>query len=425
MCSQNDKQGFCGKPLPSPRKIYEYLNEHVVGQEYAKKVLSVAVYNHYKRINNNLPIQTLQMRTNIKPTIYDTRFMDSGGKQNTSSQSTPKSTVLDSKQHQLKLVKSNIMMLGPTGSGKTLLAQTIAQYLNVPFAICDCSSLTQSGYYGADVDSIIAKLLQHAHFVVEHAQMGIIFLDEVDKIKAVATKERDVAGEGVQQELLQLLEGKIVNFQSNKYMYNFNVQDKTVDTTDILFIASGAYSGLDRLIAQRKLKKGIGAASTAKNPNDILADITNMTLLIERNNKDEDMLQQVEIKDFVDFGMIPEFIGRFPVLVPFRSLDRDMLARILTEPKNAIIPQYQMLFSMDKVKLTFDMNALNTIASLAMERKTGARGLRAIIESLLLEPMFEIPESDIVSCHITEECVKGFEKPQYTRRDDRDEDDVQ
>lgn len=244
-------------------------------------------------------------------------------------------------------------MLGPSGSGKTLLVQTVAKYLDVPFAVCDCTILTQSGYYGEDVETVIVKLLQNANYVMDRAQMGIIFLDEVDKIRATSSKNRDIAGEGVQQELLKILEGTIVNVQ-NKYSSRMWCEKTVqVDTTNILFVASGAFSGLEKLIAQRKLEDlKFSATLAAESPDKTVAtltDIANMSLSIRGN--EEDMLQQVEAKDLINFGMIPEFIGRFPVCVPLHTLDEDMLVRILTEPKNAIIPQYQMLFSMDKVEL--------------------------------------------------------------------------
>ncbi|KAL6256838.1 hypothetical protein P5V15_011776 [Pogonomyrmex californicus] len=375
---KDSKQKCYMTSLPFPKK------------EYAKKVLSVAVYNHYKRIGNNLSVQNLQMQTNVNLVNID--YIDTDGSQKIS-RSAIGSTILDNEQHQLKLEKSNILLLGPTGSDKTLLAQTIAQCLDVPFAICDCTTLTSSGYRGEDIDTTITKLLQNANNKVDRAEIGIIFLDEVDKIASTHGNYRDVTGKGVQQEMLKMLKGTIANVSetmTNKVYANRLMQ---VDTTNILFIASGAYSGLGKLIAH--------------------PDLANMSLS-EKDNK-ENMLQQVEARDLIDFGMIPEFIDRFPVLVPFQSLDKTVLARILTEPKNAIIPQYQMLFSMDKVELTFDLHALDAIASLAMERKTGARGLRSIIESLLLEPMFEVPGSDIVSVHITEQYVKGLEKPQYVK----------
>lgn len=436
------KSGFYRKPPPHPKKIYEYLNQHVIGQEHAKKVLSVAVYNHYKRIYNNVPIGSnvdannsqnfshrdlLHLNGMGSLSSLGVEFQSPQSSQSENKRGASGSEILDSTTHQLRLDKSNILMLGPTGSGKTLLAQTIAQCLDVPFAICDCTTLTQAGYVGEDIESVIAKLLQDANYSVERAQTGIVFLDEVDKIGAVPGihQLRDVGGEGVQQGMLKMLEGTIVNVPEKNSPRKLRGETVQVDTTNILFVASGAYNGLDRLISRRKNEKylgfGIPATDSPGRRVASLADQANYssTNPAEQDNAEKDAyLREVEARDLIEFGMIPEFVGRFPVLVAFHSLNEELLVRILTEPKNAMIPQYQMLFNMDKVELTFSPEALRAIARQAMERKTGARGLRAIMENLLLDSMFEVPGSDILTVHINEETVLGRAPPVYIRREE-------
>uniref|UniRef100_A0AAF5I1Z1 ClpX-type ZB domain-containing protein n=1 Tax=Strongyloides stercoralis TaxID=6248 RepID=A0AAF5I1Z1_STRER len=412
------------RKLPNPREITQFLDKYVIGQDIAKKVLSTGVYQHYLRVEHNqAQNKTTQLEGNSPNSssiinIYSNKdaYFDNN---NNSMYNRPviKGSTKDDDDNNIQLDKSNIILLGPSGVGKTHISKTLAKILNVPMALCDCTSLTQAGYVGEDVESVLTKLLINANGNIEKAQQGIVFLDEIDKIASTSDSAnhtfRDVGGEGVQHALLKLCEGTIANVKNGKKTAGGQQDTVQIDTKDILFIGSGAFVGIEKVVAKRFDERFIGfGGPKQKNENILDKDLS----MKEQNERRDKLILKTDQDDLIKYGIIPELVGRFPIIVPFHSFDKNTLVRILKEPKNSLIQQKQLMFAMYGSNLTFSDEALEEIAEMALNRKTGARALRSIIERVLREADFVVPESDIVEVHVNKDCVKGKGTYQFTKK---------